>query len=81
MNILTKIANELGNDRGTKSFEAHGYTDLYYSLFYLWQNNPIKMLEIGVYDPISRYINKDVEVLLFRSQICSNGYKSRSTTS
>src|SRR5688572_1413838 len=51
MNFLTKIANELGNDRGTKSFEAHGYTDIYYSLFYLWQNNPIKMLEIGVYDP------------------------------
>lgn len=50
-NILTKVANELGNDRGDQHFEAHHYTEIYYSLFYLWQNNPIKMLEIGVMDP------------------------------
>jgi len=51
MDTLTEIANKLGNDRGNEHFEAHGYTEVYSSLFYLWQDNPIRMLEIGVMDP------------------------------
>jgi|SRR6478736_3311117 len=50
-NTLTDIANKLGTDKGTEHFEAHSYTEVYDSLFYLWRENNIKMLEVGIWDP------------------------------
>src|SRR3989304_4723052 len=48
---LTQIANKIGTDKGTEHHEAHGYTEVYDSLFYLWRENSLQMLEIGVLDP------------------------------
>ena len=48
---LTEIANKLGTDKGNEHFEAHYYTSIYETFFEKWKNEPVKFLEIGVYDP------------------------------
>jgi len=52
MNKLTLIANRLGIDKGTlPEIQGHGYTEVYGDLFEPLLGMPIKMMEIGVYDP------------------------------
>jgi len=48
---LTEIANKIGTDKGNQNFEYHSYTEIYEKYFQDIKNNPIKLLEIGVYDP------------------------------
>lgn len=47
---LTKLANEIGTDKGNLHGEAHNYTQVYQKYFEPLQSNPIKLLEIGIYD-------------------------------
>jgi demethylmacrocin O-methyltransferase len=52
MNKLTTIANRLDIDKGTVCTTGpHGYTETYHELFEPLLGMPIKMMEIGVYDP------------------------------
>jgi hypothetical protein len=50
MKRLTEIANKYSCDKGTESYEKHGYTEVYDELFKELPP-PVKMLEIGVMDP------------------------------
>jgi len=45
---LTLIANKYKTDKGTTTHPGHSYTETYYKLFKDMQNEPIRLLEIGV---------------------------------
>jgi len=47
---LTELANEIGTDKGNIHHEAHDYTSVYETYFSSLRDNPIKMLEIGIWD-------------------------------
>jgi demethylmacrocin O-methyltransferase len=47
---LTQLANEIGTDKGNIHGEAHNYTQVYQKYFEPFQPNPVKLLEIGIYD-------------------------------
>ncbi len=49
MRTLTEIANHYGTDKGTESFNQHGYTEHYARYFDALRSEPLKMLEIGVW--------------------------------
>ena len=50
MQTLTEIANDIGMDKGTSSGEKHNYTAVYEKYFDPIKSNPIKLLEIGIWD-------------------------------
>jgi hypothetical protein len=50
LKTLTEISNFHGTDKGTTAFECHGYSEIYAKYFDILRNDPINILEIGVYD-------------------------------
>lgn len=51
MNKLTKIANNIGTDKGTNYGESHSFTEFYYDYFKQLKESgeKINILEIGIY--------------------------------
>ena len=48
MEVLTKIANKYGTDKGTEFREKHAYTEFYQRYFEKYQKRHVRILEIGV---------------------------------
>lgn len=49
MDDLTRLANYHHSDKGTTADSKHGFTKFYERYFKQWRNEPIKILEVGVY--------------------------------
>lgn len=52
MSYFTELCNKHGTDKGTVIRECHGYSYVYEKLFEPIKNNNIKLLEIGIHDPL-----------------------------
>lgn len=52
MSYFTELCNKYGTDKGTMVRECHGYSYIYEKLFEPIKNNQIKLLEIGIHDPL-----------------------------
>lgn len=52
MSYFTELCNKHGTDKGTVIRECHGYSYIYEKLFEPIRSNNIKLLEIGIHDPL-----------------------------
>jgi len=80
MEKLTELANKHNCDKGTKAFEAHGYTEEYAK--YIPQEGKYTLLEIGVYhgDSLRMWKEYNSELVIYGMDIDQNSHSYRKDT-